>query len=279
MGSIIELLVTITARRRELLEESYHTYLNRVAKMTLPATYESQVKNIQQSPKFRLADSGQREEVSFPGYSVITPPGVEDTGNAGVYADLVTCQQHLTKTLEPDLLVLVNPASFHFTLADLIWDSAYRMATDNNPEFESKLIERIEDSFSIYQKSTVEAQPIRWQIMGLTVRPRAIEVSLVPKDEYSYDRISSFRRAIYQSSSLIGLGIEQQYYFTAHMTLAYFANVQQEIDRTRLSDTLQAYNMHWREQPQEILLSEGQLRQFTDMTNYERKPNFPVIQL
>jgi hypothetical protein len=246
--------------------------------MTLPATYESQVKNIQESPKFRLTD-GTRQPVAFPGYSAITPPGAEDPANSAVFKDLAACQQQLIEKLEADLLVLVDPASFHFTLADLIWDSAYRMATDANPNFESKLIEQIEDSFKIYQDSIVDTTPIRWQIMGLTVRPRAIEVSLVPKDESSYDRIIALRRAIYQNSGLISLGIEQQYYFTAHTTLAYFANVQQEIDRVRLSDTLQEYNMHWLDHPQEIILAQGQLRKFTDMYTYERQPNFPIVQL
>ena len=114
------------------MDESYHTYLNRVAKMTLPATYESQVKNIQESPKFRLTD-GTRQPVAFPGYSAITPPGAEDPANSAVFKDLAACQQQLLAKLEADLLVLVDPASFHFTLADLIWDSAYRMATDGNP--------------------------------------------------------------------------------------------------------------------------------------------------
>ena len=260
------------------MDESYHTYLSRVAKMTLPATYESQVKNIQESPKFRLTD-GTRQPVAFPGYSAITPPGAEDPANSAIFKDLAACQQQLIEKLEADLLVLVDPASFHFTLADLIWDSAYRMATDANPDFERKLIEQIEDSFKIYQDSIVDTTPIRWQIMGLTVRPRAIEVSLVPKDESSYDRIIALRRAIYQNSGLISLGIEQQYYFTAHTTLAYFANVQQEIDRVRLSDTLQEYNMHWLDHPQEIILAQAQLRKFTDMDTYERQPNFPIVQL
>jgi hypothetical protein len=261
------------------VDESYNTYLNRVAKMTLPATYASQVKNIQESPKFRLIADGTREPVAFPGYSAITPPGAEDPANSEVFKELAACQQQLVKTLEPDLLVLVDPASFHFTLADLIWDSAYRVAIDANADFENQLVDRIEDSFKIYQSSIVDSAPIRWQIMGLTVRPRAIEVSLVPKDEYSYDRIIAFRRAIYQNSSLISLGIEQQYYFTAHTTLAYFANVQQEIDLARLSDTLQEYNMQWLDRPQEVILSEGQLRKFTDMYTYERQPHFPIVKL
>ncbi len=261
------------------MDESYHTYLNRVAKMTLPATYESQVKNIQESPKFRLKEDGTRQPVAFPGYSAITPPGAEDPANSAVFKDLAVCQQRLIEKLEPDLLVLVDPASFHFTLADLIWDSAYRMAIAANSEFERNLRDRIEDSFKIYQDSIVETMPIRWQVMGLTVRPRAIEVSLVPKDEYSYNQIIAFRRAIYQNSNLIALGIEQQYHFTAHTTLAYFANVHQGIDRIRLSDTLQAYNMHWLDNPQEIVLEQGQLRKFTDMYTYTRAADFPIVQL
>lgn len=261
------------------MDESYHTYLNRVAKMTLPTTYESQVKNIQESPKFGIAADGSRKPVSFPGYSVITPPGNEDDTNNGFYESLRACQKQLAEKLEPDLLVLVDPASFHFTLADLIWDSAFKMATDANPDFEDKLCDRIEDSFSIYRNSVEGSEPIQWQIMGLTVRPRAIEVSLVPKDEYSYNRITAFRRAIYQSSSLISLGIEQQYYFTAHTTLAYFANVDREIDQSRLSDTLQEYNMHWIDHPQDIVLTQGQLRKFTDMFTYDREPSFPIVEL
>ncbi len=261
------------------MDESYNTYLNRVAKMTLPATYKSQIEHIQESPKFKLSADGTRQPVAFPGYSAITPPGAEDPDNAAVFASLANCQQTLTEKLEPELLVLVDPASFHFTLADLIWDSAYRTASAANPDFESQLRERIEDSFQIYASSKVEERPILWQIIGLTVRPRAIEASLVPQDEYSYDRILAFRRAIYQSSSLMALGIEQQYYFTAHTTLAYFANVDREIDRVRLSDTLQEYNMHWLDHPQQVILAEAQLRKFSDMYTYERQPNFPIVRL
>ncbi len=261
------------------MDESYHTYLNRVAKMTLPATYESQVKNIQASPKFGVTEDGSRQPVFFPGYSVITPPGEEDEDNSGFYHSLVECQQQLTERLEPDLLALVDPASFHFTIADLIWDSAFKVATETNPDFDDKLCDRIEASFDIYRQSIDCSKPIGWQIMGLTVRPRAIEVSLVPKDEYSYDRIVAIRRAIYQNSGLISLGIEQQYYFTAHTTLAYFASVDRDLDRDRLSNTLQEYNMHWLDNPQEIILKEGQLRKFTDMSTYARQPTFPIVEL
>jgi hypothetical protein len=261
------------------VDESYHTYLNRVAKLTLTATYESQVKNIQESPKFSLTEDGSRQPIDFPGYSVITPPRQEDPNNKAFYAALVACQQELSKHLESDLIVNVDPDSFHFTLADLIWDSAFKIAVENDPKFEEKLRDRVADSFELYAQSLPKDKPIRWQIMGLTIRPRAIEVSLVPKDEESYQRVLAFRRAIYQSSSLIALGIEQQYYFTAHVTIAYFGNVDREIDRANLIDTLQNYNMHWIDHPQEIIVSEAQLRKFTNMSNYRREADWPTVSL
>jgi hypothetical protein len=37
--------------------------------------------------------------------------------------------------------------------------------------------------------------------------------------------------------------------------------------------------MHWLDHPQEIIIAEGQLRQFKDMYTYERQPNFPIVRL
>jgi hypothetical protein len=42
---------------------------------------------------------------------------------------------------------------------------------------------------------------------------------------------------------------------------------------------LQEYNMHWLDNPQEIILKEGQLRKFTDMSTYARQPTFPIVEL
>jgi hypothetical protein len=269
------------------MDESYHTYLNRVAKLTLPATYESQIGTVQESPKFKPDANGIRQPVAFPGYSVVAPPALEDTANKGFYGDLFECQTELAKRLEPDSIVCVDPDSFHITFADLIWDSALKSALAANGEFEQKLCDRVRDSFDLYANSRLPEEgetpppstPVKWQIMGFTVRPRAIEVSLVPKDAESYQRVVNLRRAIYQSSSLIRLGIEQQYYFTAHVTLAYFGNVDRSFDRVAICDILQDYNMRWIDRPQEMLLHRAELRKFTDMSNYIRQPEWPTVEL
>jgi hypothetical protein len=265
------------------LDETYQTYLNRVARLTLPATYESKVQHIQDSPKFQPRLSGSRQAVPFPGYTVITPPWGEESENSAFYTSLKACQQQLLEQLEADLLVPVPPESFHLTLADLIWDSAYRDAASENPEFDVQLRDRIAQSFEQYKASRTSHQPIRWQLLGLMVMPRALGVCLLPKDEATYEQILQLRRSIYQNPSLIALGIEQQYHFTAHITLGYFGEIPPEQPdghslRDRLSRTLSDLNQPWLDSPQELLVQRAELRKFDDMTRYYRQPDWPLLE-
>lgn len=256
------------------MDETYQAYVNRVARLTLPETYKTQLQNIQESPKF-----SDRAPVSFPGYSVITPPQQDDAQNSTFYTQLQTSQEQLSQQLQP-LIAPVPPASFHLTLADLIWDSGYREAIRENPQFETQLQKFIEESFRQYQQTSSSRGSVCWQLLGLTVKPRSIDVCLVPKDENSYEQVLELRRAIYQNASLISLGIQQQYYFTAHVTLGYFSTIPPDLDRDRLYNILLALNDQWLEsEPQMLQIYQGQLRKFDDMMHYYRQPDWPVLEL
>jgi hypothetical protein len=258
------------------MDDNYHSYLNRVAKSALPDTYASQVTNLQESPKFLLQDQ-QRVPASFPGYSIITPTADSDATNRGLYENLQNCQQQLTKNMPPDFVALVSPDSFHLTVADLVWDNSYRALADADPAFEGNLQQQIAAGITAYQ-GTDEA-PVHWQIMGLMLRPRAIAVSLVPSNEESYDRITDFRRSVYQNPGLMALGVEQQYHFTAHITIAYFGSIQQGFDQQAFCNLLQDMNMQWVEAPQEMQISQLELRKFTDMNNYQREEQWPTVKI
>jgi len=257
------------------LDDNYQTYLNRVTRMTLPETYKSQVQHIQESPKFQPRPEGGRQAVPFPGYTVSTPPS-ESESEFAFYTNLNACQQQLQLSLGFDLIVPVPPASFHFTLADLIWDSAYHYANENS-EFEVQLRYAIAQIFQQYRKSTTQTNLIRWQMLGLIVMPRAVGVCLVPKDEASYEQILKFRRTIYQNHGLTALGIEQHYHFTAHITLGYFGDVSPNLDRDRLTNTLSELNEQWLENSPELRIHRAELRKFDDMTRYYREPDWPVL--
>lgn len=267
------------SREEIRLDESYQTYVNRVARLTLPASYASQLQNLQSSPKFKRQEDGTFQAASFPGYSVINPPYREDPLNEGFYQHLQETQQQLIQQLGEGLLIRVPPQSFHVTLADLIWDSGYREAVKENPNFDQQLENRIAESFQQCHAGVSQGKPASWQLLGLMLRPRAIAVCLVPKDEKDYERTIALRRCIYQNSSLIGLGIEQQYHFTAHVTLGYFGEIPENLDSEGLTNTLTEFNDRWLEaQPQVFQLHRAELRKFDDMTRYYRESHFPVME-
>lgn len=268
------------------MDDTYQAYVNRAARLTLLETYKSQVDHIQESPKFKPHPAGGREPVAFPGYSVMTPPWSEDEHNRIFYENLEKCQQQLVEKLPAHLIVPVPAKSFHLTLADLIWDSAYLDAT-KNPEFDGQLRLRIAECFASYRAMLTKEAPIRWMVLGLMVRTRAIGVCLAPTDENSYKQILELRRSIYQNPDLIALGIEQQYHFTAHITLGYFGEVRSELleeseageaMRDQFCSLLSEYNDQWLDAPQELAIKRVELRKFDDMTRYRREEDWPAVE-
>jgi hypothetical protein len=244
----------------------------------LPEAYKSQVQHIQESSKFQPY-SGSRQAAPFPGYTLITPSAAEKSVNSGFYAQLEAYQQALLELpIDSDLIVPLPPASFHLTLADLIWDHAFRDACEKNPEFEQQLRSCLAEIFQQYQQSlTQEINPISWQVLGLVVMPRAIGVCLVPQDERCYEQIIQFRRTIYQNPKLMALGIEQHYHFTAHVTLGYFGRVSSDLDRANFSTLLSELNQQWLLNSPEILINRVELRKFDNMTHYYREPDWPSL--
>jgi 2'-5' RNA ligase len=262
------------------LDDTYQVYVNRVVRATLPDTYQTQAQYIQVSPKFGQTADGAIVPTPFAGYTVITPPWAEDSKNGAVYEHLQQYQQQILNRLEPNLLIPLPAESFHFTLADLIWADAFHHAREEDPDFEQKLHDRVAESFEKSEPLVQYGQAIRWQIIGLFLRTRALGVCLVPRDETSYDRVAALRRTLYQNSNLIALGVEQQYNFTAHITLGYFGEAANATDRDRLSQTLIELNNHWldSEQTHDVWVHRAELRKFDNMTHYYREPNWAVLE-
>lgn len=260
------------------MDDTYPTYINRVARMTARDSYYSQLPNIHESPKFeRLAD-GTTRAVNFPGYSVITPPWENESENQVFYGSLQELQGILEQELTSSLMISLPPESFHLTLADLIWENRYRDVVGDNPEFEVQLQDQIRESFQQYQGLYGTPHPIYWKFFGVIIMPRAIGVCLVPKDEESYQRVVEFRRCLYQNSGLIGLGVEQQYHFTAHITLGYFGEITTELERDRISSILLDLNEQWLGKETNCFwVRRAELRKFDNMTHFYRDLDFPVV--
>ena len=260
------------------MDENYQTYLNRAMRLILPDTYRSQVQHIQESPKFRSHSDQGRQPNPFPGYTIITPPGPEDADNPELYEWLAQCQQQLVRKLGVNLFASVPPKSFHLTLADLIWDSAFRVALEENPAFEGQLQQCIAQIFD--QSSPItEGKPIELQPIGLMIMTRAIALCLAPIEEHAYDRLLKFRRSVYQNHDLISLGIEQQYYFTPHITLGYFGHIPPEDDLAQLAEIVADLSQEWLDNKHpDFVVRRAELCKFDDMTHYYREPGWATFE-
>ncbi|MGB3533669.1 MAG: DUF1868 domain-containing protein [Microcoleaceae cyanobacterium] len=256
------------------MDDTYQVYVNRVARLTLPEAYLSQLELIQESPKYQPSPNGERVAAPFPGYTIITPPAEEDTENPKFYQTLQGIQQQLRQDLDPKFFRPLPPESLHLTLADVIWDSAYRDAMAS-PNFEDKLQSAVAESFNSFE--ALNNPPIRWQVFGMIVMTRALGVCLVPRDEASYNQILQFRRAVYQNHNVIAAGIEQQYYLTAHITLGYFGEIPENLDRQKLSQQFSQINQQLLDSSIEFTVKAAELRKFDDMTRYYRAENWPTL--
>jgi hypothetical protein len=260
------------------MDDNYQTYLNRLTRMTLPEAYRSQWQQIQTSAKFVPQSGGGRQAVSFPGYTAITPPWEDESDNTDFYTHLKTCQEQLLAQIAPGLIVALPPESFHLTLADLICDEAYRRAIRERPEYEMLLHRAIDRVFREAQPGIQSENPPRWQLLGLIVMPRALGVGLVPADESSYDRVIQLRQALYRHPEIIASGIEQQYHFTAHVTLGYFGDIPSSLDCDRLADLCWQFHQQWRDRPPQFWVRRVELHKFEEMTRYDREPDWPVLE-
>lgn len=271
--------LSIECRRILRLDDNYQTYMNRVARMTLPETYTSQVQYLNQSSKFASNAETGRKAVSFPGYTLITPPnGEEDSDNAAFYSKLQEYQQQILKLpIDSNLIAALPEDSFHMTLADLIWDNAYCDAKEKNPHFEAQLTSCFHDIFQQHRQQVASRNPPRWQMLGLMLMPRAVAVCLVPLNGESYEQIVNLRRVIYQNPKLMALGIEQQYNFTAHVTLGYFGEISPDLNRRDFATMLSELNQKWAEDLPVLTVNRAELRKFDDMTSYYRESDSPVL--
>ncbi|NJN29464.1 MAG: DUF1868 domain-containing protein [Synechococcales cyanobacterium RM1_1_8] len=255
------------------MDDQFQPYVNRVIGLTHPDHYEQQLSVIHASPKYQHQD-GRWQAVPFPGCSIISPPSGEDPINQDFYQQLQAVLVTLQAELPAELLIPLPQESLHMTLADLLWAENFSQAAQAEG-FGEQLNQEIGQVLQGVPDQ--QTQPIRFQVVGLMVMPRALGLCLVPETEASYERIRSLRRSLYQQPGLLGLGIEQQYNFTAHITLGYFGQIPPDLDAKAWAQRLVQLNQSRVVALPEFAVQRAELRQFDDMTIYRRQPDWPVL--
>lgn len=257
------------------MDDQFQTYVNRVVGITQPSYYQQQLSVIHASPKYQRRDGQDWSAVPFPGCTVISSPSGEDPDNQLFYESLRQVQSALASQLPADFLIPLPADSLHITLADLLWADHFRQA-QRIAHFQTQLHQEIAQVFS--QMADAQTAPIRFQAVGYMVMARALGICLVPATQAHHERIYQLRRALYQQPGLLALGIEQQYLFTAHITLGYFGEVPASLDAAQLAQQLSQLNQSSIVSLPEFVIRRAELRQFDNMTHYYREPEWPVLE-
>lgn len=259
--------------RSSALDDQYQVYINRLMGMTRLEHYRSQWPLIQPSPKFDVLPNGSIEPTFFPGYTLMTPPGSQDSGNGDFFQRLEAVKNEFWQGLPPNLAVPLPSETFHLTIADLIWDSTYQQEVESRPDYEVELQTQIGKVLA-QQPST--GTSIGLKVLGFIVMTRAIAVCLAPNTEADYQTILNLRRSLYQTSELLALGIDQQYHFTAHITLGYFVGSEGiTVDSDKLSQDLDRLNDVFLDDFPEFQLQTVELRKFRNMLEFDRQEPWP----
>jgi hypothetical protein len=254
------------------LDDQFQPYVNRVVGLTQRSHYDQQLSVIHSSPKYQLVGE-QWAAVPFPGCTVIAPPSGEDPVNSEFYEQLLSVQAKLVGELPQGLFIPLPAQSLHLTLADLLWAQSYSHASQE-PGFEALLTEEVGQVFQGLPQDP--HGPIRFQSVGYMVMARALGICLVPETEVAYERVRLLRRSLYQQPGLLALGIEQNYHFTAHITLGYFGHIPGDLDQGGLAHRLVEFNQSEIVALPEFIVQRAELRRFDDMTAYHRSPGWPV---
>ena len=253
---------------------TYQSYVNKVVQMTLASNYQQQLKFIQSSPKFK---GGEAQE--FPGYTIITTPAKEDSFNNKINQEITQLQATLKQQLDDRLFVTVPPETFHITIADLIWDQAYKSAVQENGDFDELLIAEIDKIFANSNEILTGVESLDLEVVGLSIFPRAIAVCFIPT-EASYEKLIKLRQLIYQNKQIINLGIEQQYDFVGHVTLGYFNEIPEDLDYEKVESIVKTVNQEWITNDLPMFnIKQWELRKFSDMLTYTRQPEWASIKL
>lgn len=155
-----------------------------------------------------------------------------------------------------DKIAFVDPASFHVTVADVI----YQAGTDFEKSQYDRTAEQIDRLFSAHPFPGA-----KFHIHGFTFYPGAIIAGLSPDTEADYNGVKQFRDAFRK------LPVEttgKLYPFLGHITIGYIVKPLSPEEYTHLKIVLGEANQEVGKKNAPVVLSHVELRRFTDMNTY-----------
>lgn len=249
-------------------DENFEEYRTRIAQSITDADIDNKVLGLKPAGKFRRNAAGIYRPEPYPGYTIITPPFLEETENIRTYARLADVQRELLQLVDESIYVPVPVSSFHITIADLISGSGYENKVQNSG-YEIALRDSV---LRVCYRAVdqIHGCPPSMRICGLTLFPSVIIAIVSIEDEPGYGRLLRLRELIYDDTDLKHLGVSKQFSFTGHVTLAYVEEIPTENSLKKLAQAIKQLNQDFFDKPLPLKIGTAELRKFEDMSRYYR---------
>lgn len=165
--------------------------------------------------------------------------------------------------------------SYHQTVANLL----------SNERFQKNIIEReLLNDFPDIIKEAFEGcdeeeyfQPIAMKMIGLSVFGTCIAMLGTFVHEGDYERITDFRKSIYNQDILKDLDIKMTRPFIGHITLTYFEADFTDSEKENLGTVINEINQKLVEEENIFYINSTSLRRFHHLAEFLTEKNYPKI--
>jgi 2'-5' RNA ligase len=226
--------------------------------------------------RFRREETGEWRALARHGYTITTPPFLEerDLANVATYARLADIQQAVTARLGLGRCSPVPVTSFHFTIVGLASGTTYEEKVSGLEE--TALRQAVSACFDGLQiRGTIPME-----IRGLALFSKGVVIALAgARDEGGYQRLQALRQALYGDDVLRRLGVQRKHRFMGHVTMCYIEHRLESQDRAALARSLTQVNEQFFANPLPFNVTRAELRKFDDLSRFYREDRWPILEI
>ncbi len=216
------------------------------------------------------------ESIEYKGYAIVSMLN-ENAGNELAIRTIYNLQSKLLESLDNELFFYPLPEeSFHQTIAN----------THSSDRFERYIAQTGKETqypkmvAEVFKNATeISTEPLKMNLIGLSVFDTSIGILGVFANEYDYNRILHFRNLFYEHDLMKQMEIKMTRPFIGHITLGYIENRLNHLEAKLLANCVNEINETLTNKALDVNIGFTGLRKYEHLAVFNREPNFPQYHL
>jgi hypothetical protein len=260
---------------KTVTELSYAEYQKRQLQHVAPEGLLADVQLAKKSTKF-IFENKQWHKLAYPGYAVVSL--LKNNPANEKLAQKLWCYQYqiIQGNNLQDCIYALPKDSFHQTVANTLSGDRF-LQNIRLAGIENEYPKYVNEAFSNVSNPDIP-HPIQMKIEGISVFGSSLGVLGVFENVNDYERILIFREDFYSNQKLASIDIKLTRPFIGHITLGYFGADLNEINKTKLHESLVKINLDIAQQNLVFNISNAELCKYDELSVFDSLPGFPKFQ-